>query len=173
MPAVKFVHVLKRIESLERDIEEIHALQSEINVERAYSTPIKISLEQQVNTLLNEKTKLMEVRIDNPPEHLTSENRKKPTVASELESRPVYSFEKYEELYFNHLYQKRSQGSAPSAELVESVSTEIVEKKKEEKGQLPSLAEKSLISKDTALKDTQSPSKRRADLLKDFPPLEY
>ena len=169
MSAIKFVHVLKRIESLERDIEEIHALQAEINVERGYSTPIKISLEQQVNNLLNEKTKLMEVRIDNPPEHLTLQNRKKSTASSELESRPSYSFQKYEELYFNHLYQKRAHSTVAPAELVERTSPEKVEKK----DLLPSLAEKSLVKKDTSMKTSQSSPKRRADLLKDLPPLEY
>ncbi|MES0491933.1 MAG: hypothetical protein ABUK01_18200 [Leptospirales bacterium] len=173
MPAVKFVHVLKRIESLERDIKEIHALQAEVNVERSYSTPIKISLEQQVNTLLNEKTKLMEVRIDNPPEQLITENRKKPTASSELESRPGFSFENYEELYFKRLYQKRTQTTVQPAELVEPATTEKFEEETREKSQLPSLAEKSLVKKETGLKDQQSSSKRRADLLKDLPPLEY
>lgn len=184
MSSVKFVHVLKRIEALDRDISEIHSLQAGINNDRNYATPLKISLEQQVNSLLNERTKLMEVRIENAPEHLDPTKR---TLSQDTEKGPHYSFESLERDYYKNLELKRkgyrpeeraplkpafsqegSQEESPSEPSlpVKSQKTEQPPAKKT----TPSLAEKSLEDSE---KGPSSFIKKRTDLLKDLPPLEY
>ena len=176
MSAVKFVHILKRIENLERDINEIQALQSEINGNRSYSTPVKISLEQQVNSLLNEKVKLMEVRIENPPEHL---DPTKKTAASERENKKIVTtFEALEQSYYETLAEKRN--SNISYENKEETFDSILEERVSvdstpavEKKSLPSLAQKSLVKGESKNDDEQSFLKKRTELLKDLPPLEY
>jgi len=178
MSAVKFVHILKRIENLERDINEIQALQSEINGNRSYSTPVKISLEQQVNNLLNEKVKLMEVRIENPPEHL---DPNKKTKVVELENQKVVTtFEALEQSYYEKLTEKR--GTKETYNNSEETFDSILEEKETlktatntqiEKKALPSLAQKSLVKGESKIDDEQNFLKKRTELLKDLPPLEY
>lgn len=176
MAAVKFVHVLKKIENLNRDISEIHALQNEINPDRDYSTPLKISLEQQVNTLLNEKTKLMEVRLDNAQESLNLD-KKKAVAGIITAGKPAASFDSLERQYYEFLrykrsnYEKESSYSQPLHS--ESLLPEKIEKiEKKESKNLPSLAEKSLHKPD-GREDDKSFLKRREDILKNLPPLEY
>jgi hypothetical protein len=163
---------MKRIESLDRDITEIQMLQEDINPDRSYSTPLKISLEQQVNNLLNEKTKLMEVRIENAPEYLNAENRKKETI--QKSKIPMFSFDDLERDYYEHLRYKRSNYNSDTVKLNENLVSESTLKTKKEPRSLPSLAEKSLIkSGDASLVDQKSFIKSREDLLKNLPPLEY
>ena len=183
MSSVKFVHVLKRIEALDRDIKEIHSLASEINSDRSYADPLKISLEQQVNNLLNERTKLMEVRIENAPEHLDPVKRKLPQAAKETTQKPVFSFDHFEREYYKNLDLKRKgyrpeerEPLKPVFKQEEQPESKEPEKKPENEPALPvkkttpSLAEKSL--EDTN-EGGSSFMKKRTDLLKDLPPLEY
>jgi hypothetical protein len=170
---------MKRIETLERDISEIHSLQQDIKVDREYSTPLKISLEQQINNLLNEKTKLMEVRIENAPAYFSNENKTSSTTNySDMKS--AFSFDGLEREYFETLRYKRSNYSYENPiniEKLQAASREHAEnefiEKLETKG-LPSLAEKSLVkSSGTLNEEEKSFIKRREDLLKNLPPLEY
>ena len=188
MSSVKFVHVLKRIEALDRDINEIHALQSGINNDRSYATPLKISLEQQVNNLLNERTKLMEVRIQNAPEHLDPTKREIPELTKGAEKGTHYSFELFERDYYKNLELKRKgyrpeerKPLKPSFSPEESAATSkepppapVPTKPREieppVKRPTPSLAEKSL---EEGKEGSSSFMKKRTDLLKDLPPLEY
>lgn len=71
MQVIKFVHVLRRIESIERDIEELHSLENNLPDEREYAEKVRIAIELEINNLLNEKIKLMELKIENPPEKIT------------------------------------------------------------------------------------------------------
>lgn len=173
MSPVKFVHVMKRIESLERDISEIHSLQQDIKTDREYSIPVKISLEQQINTLLNEKVKLMEVRIENAPDYFSSE--KNATTVSALSStKIVSSFDALERLYYENLRHKRSNYNYENSINLETLKKESIEPEKLDTKGLPSLAEKSLIKPAAGLsEDEKSFIKRREDLLKNLPPLEY
>lgn len=181
MSAVKFVHVLKRIEALDRDINEIHALTSGIPDDRSYATSIKISLEQQVNNMLAERTKLMEVRIENPPENLDPNRREiRDPNAKEASSGDKFSFEIFEKEYYEWIDEKRNlyAGSEPlrresreaKAPAKKSLSAEP---KLETAAPLPSLAEKSLLPGKAAKEEGGGEHKSRADLLKDLPPLEY
>ena len=176
---IKFVHVMKRIETLERDISEIHSLQQEVKVGREYTVPLKISLEQQVNNLLNEKVKLMEVRIENAPEYFNHETKVSKT-KNLSDSKAAVSFDAMEREYYENLRYKRNNynfESPVNMEKVEKLRAEnpIMEKneKLETKG-LPSLAEKSLPKSGNILNEEEkSFIKRREDLLKNLPPLEY
>jgi len=176
MAPVKFVHVMKRIETLQRDISEIHALQQDIHVDREYSVPLRISLEQQVNNLLNEKTKLMEVRIENAPEYFTKEKKIHQKTAIS-DSKAAMSFDHLEREYFENLRYKRSNYINENSVNIEKMTDQRVEGEKkgklETKG-IPSLAEKSLIKSGSNLNDDEKAFiKRREDLLKNLPPLEY
>jgi len=170
---------MKRIETLERDISEIHSLQQDIKVDREYSVPVKISLEQQVNNLLNEKVKLMEVHIENAPEYFKKENRTSSTANYSDAKKPV-SFDGLEREYFENLRYKRSnynQDSAINIDKLQPVDREQDEpevyEKLETRG-IPSLAEKSLARSGGALSEEEkSFIKRREDILKNLPPLEY
>jgi hypothetical protein len=171
---------MKRIETLERDISEIHSLQQEIKVDREYSNPVKISLEQQVNNLLNEKTKLMEVRIENAPEYFHHEKKVAKTVTLS-ESRTRVSFDALEREFYENLRHKRSNYNHENLVNVEKLTAQGAEVEKQaekheklETRGLPSLAEKSLVKSGDTINDEEKLFiKRREDLLKNLPPLEY
>lgn len=67
---MKVVHVLKRIEAIDEDIKDLKKLEKSISREKSFSTPIYMSIEQQINILLGERVKLFELPIENPPEGL-------------------------------------------------------------------------------------------------------
>lgn len=97
MSPVKFVHVLKRLEILDRDIAELRALEDNLNERRSYSDSMRISVELQINHLLNERVKLMELRIENPPEYLIPEKRELEDDAARLpEKRGRFKLEDFE-----------------------------------------------------------------------------
>ncbi len=64
---MKVVHVLKKIESIDEDIRELRKLEKSLARNKSFSTPIYMSIEKQINILLGDKIKLMELRIENPP----------------------------------------------------------------------------------------------------------
>jgi len=64
---MKVVHVLKKIENIDDDIRELRKLEKSLARNKSFSTPIYMSIEKQINILLGDKIKLMELRIDNPP----------------------------------------------------------------------------------------------------------
>lgn len=71
MLPVKVIHLIKRVEQIDREINELHHLVDDIDVARSYRNPLKIAAEQQINNLVGEKVKLMELKIENPPEFLS------------------------------------------------------------------------------------------------------
>ncbi len=66
---MKVVHVLKRIELIDEDIRELRKLEKTIDKDKSFSTPIYLSIEKQINLLLGERIKLIELPILNPPEN--------------------------------------------------------------------------------------------------------
>ncbi len=64
---MKVVHVLKKIENIDDDIRELRKLEKSLTRNTSFSTPIYMSIEKQINILLGDKIKLMELKIDNPP----------------------------------------------------------------------------------------------------------
>ena len=71
MQPVKVIHLIKRVEQIDREIAELHGLVDGIDSSRSYRNTLKIAAEQQINNLVGEKVKLMELTIANPPEFLT------------------------------------------------------------------------------------------------------
>jgi hypothetical protein len=70
---MKVVHVLKKIETIDNDIKELRKLEKSIAKDKSFTTPIYITIEKQINILLSERIKLLELKIANPPENLLSD----------------------------------------------------------------------------------------------------
>lgn len=70
---MKVVHVIKRIEMIDQDVKELKKLEKTVARNKSFSTPIYMSIEKQINLLLGERIKLLELRIENPPEALVEE----------------------------------------------------------------------------------------------------
>ena len=70
---MKVVHVLKRIETIDNDIKELRKLEKSIAKDKSFTTPIYMTIEKQINILLSERIKLLELKIANPPENLLSD----------------------------------------------------------------------------------------------------
>lgn len=150
--AIKFVHVLKRIEIINRDIQELHNIMDAMAQDRQYSDAIKISLESQVNVLLNERVKLMELKIENPPPQFEKQPE---THEQALKMSPQYDFEQ-----FNNNSQGSSRNFARNY-----VVSEVNPAKQTSKLNVTENEEK--IGKAPLSAMT------RSDILKDLPPLEY
>lgn len=67
---MKVVHVLKKIEEIDLDIKELRRLEKAVKKNKSFSTPIYMSIEKQINILLGERIKLLELKIENPPESM-------------------------------------------------------------------------------------------------------
>ncbi len=70
---MKIVHVLKRIEMIDNDIKELKKLEKTITRNKSFSTPIYMTIEKQINIMLGDRIKLLELKIDNPPTYLVEE----------------------------------------------------------------------------------------------------
>lgn len=75
MSTVKWIHVLKRIEKIEQNIEELIQIEKSISPKKEYYEPLLLSIEQQINHFVDERIKLRELKIENPPEYLLPENQ--------------------------------------------------------------------------------------------------
>ncbi|HNR90139.1 MAG TPA: hypothetical protein PKM65_17515 [Spirochaetota bacterium] len=64
---MKVIHALKRIETIDQDIRDLKKLEKTIKTNKSFSTPIYMSIEKQINILLGERIKLLELKIANPP----------------------------------------------------------------------------------------------------------
>ena len=71
MQVVKVIHLIKRVEQIDREIQELHQLVDGIDVGRSYRNTMKIAAEKKINDLVGERVKLMELTIANPPEFLS------------------------------------------------------------------------------------------------------
>lgn len=70
---MKVVHVIKRVETIDNDIKELRKLEKSLSRDKSFSTPIYMTIEKQINILLGERIKLLELRIANPPENFSGE----------------------------------------------------------------------------------------------------
>jgi hypothetical protein len=64
---MKVVHVIKRVETIDNDIKELRKLEKSIARDKSFTTPIYMTIEKQINILLGERIKLLELHIENPP----------------------------------------------------------------------------------------------------------
>ncbi len=76
---MKLVRLLKRLEMIDRDIAELRQIENDLMENRTYSDALKISLELQVNNLLNKRIKLMELNVDVPQDMAGKEEDIEPT----------------------------------------------------------------------------------------------
>jgi hypothetical protein len=70
---MKVIHIIKRIEEIDMDVRELKKLEKSIKKNKSFTTPIYMSIEKQVNILLGERIKMLELKIENPPESLRLE----------------------------------------------------------------------------------------------------
>jgi hypothetical protein len=82
---MKVVHVLKRIETIDEDIKDLRKLEKSLSKDKSFTTAIYMSIEKQINILLGERIKMLELKIDNPPEHMVEEIEGKPEEREEKE----------------------------------------------------------------------------------------
>jgi hypothetical protein len=71
---MKVVHVLKRLEAIDQDIKDLKKLERSLTQNKSFTTPIYLSIEKQINNLIGEKVKLIELVIANPPADFVNQN---------------------------------------------------------------------------------------------------
>lgn len=69
---MKVVHVIKRVETIDNDIKELRKLEKSIARDKSFTTPIFMTIEKQINILLGERIKMLDLQIQNPPESFTA-----------------------------------------------------------------------------------------------------
>lgn len=70
---MKVIHIIKKIETIDEDIKELRKLEKSLQKDKSFSTPIYISIEKQINILLGDRIKLLELKIANPPADLVKD----------------------------------------------------------------------------------------------------
>ncbi|MFN3604338.1 MAG: hypothetical protein ACK4UJ_06490 [Leptonema sp. (in: bacteria)] len=67
---LKAIHLIRKLERIERDIEEIHNLLQNLQMDREYSGKLKDSLLEEYHRLKNLKSEILKQKIYVPPESL-------------------------------------------------------------------------------------------------------
>jgi hypothetical protein len=70
---MKVIHIIKKIEDIDVDVRELKKLEKSVKKNKSFTTPIYMSIEKQINILLGERIKMLELKIENPPEALRKE----------------------------------------------------------------------------------------------------
>ncbi len=99
---MKLIHIIKRLQVIDRDLEELRQLEDQLTINRSYSDSLRISVELQINTLLNERIKLMELQINNPPDSLLDMQY---NVDADLHKKKKLSLDDYESAYLQRSLQ--------------------------------------------------------------------
>ena len=86
---MKVVHVIKRVETIDNDIKELRKLEKSIARDKSFTTPIFMTIEKQVNILLGERIKLLELQILNPPASFTTDTDDEKEEEIELPARVI------------------------------------------------------------------------------------
>lgn len=168
MASVKVIHLLKRVENIDREVAELHGLVDGIDSSRSYRNTLKIAAEQQINNLIGERVKLMELNIENPPAYLTDQVYPVPQV------RPVQPRITLDDLL----------GETNGTFNKSTSATQVMTYNDTHGGEsVPQMTRQSDIER-SAPKDSfnaplrqrrieKNPIKSRADILRDLPPLQY
>jgi hypothetical protein len=165
MQPVKVIHLIKRVEQIDKEIAELHGLVDGIDSSRSYRNTLKIAAEQQINNLIGEKVKLMELRIENPPDFLTKH------VYGSSETRPAQpriSLEALQARVTTTYHRPAAEADDmptgarnPLRSYTRMLSVEEI------------LPKSSTESTTRAKRAEKPPVKTRADILRDLPPLQY
>lgn len=75
MSSVRLIHVLNRMENIENNIRELINIEKSIPQKREYHQALYLAIEKEINHFLDERIKLRDLKIENPPENLKPENR--------------------------------------------------------------------------------------------------
>jgi hypothetical protein len=70
---MKVIHVLKKIEQIDDDIKELRKMEKALQRNKAFTTPIFMTIEKQINIMLGDRNKLLQLQIENAPEHIARE----------------------------------------------------------------------------------------------------
>ena len=70
---MKVIHVLKKIEALDQDIKELRKLEKSLERNKAFTAPIFMTIEKQINILLADRIKMLKLDIKNPPQSLLND----------------------------------------------------------------------------------------------------
>ena len=95
----RVIHVIKRIEEIDQDVRELKKLEKSVKKNKSFTTPIFMSIEKQINILLGERIKMLELKIANPPETMKKEiegDDEEIAVASPLKPEPAAGKKKKE-----------------------------------------------------------------------------
>ncbi len=85
---LKAIHLLHRLERLDRDLEELQLLQNSIQADRAYARTLKESLMEEFGRLRQLKSRILSQVIRTPPAGLTGEaESSKPAALPNAENR--------------------------------------------------------------------------------------
>ena len=164
--STKFVHVLSRIQEIDRDIQELKAVKAQLNTDRDYCYPVSISIELQMNNLVNERVKLMEAPMGDTPPGLHEDKRQ---FEKFLRARQgEFNVESAEEKFQNREASAKTTTDIPR--IIASASPES----KPAVGITKNMRN-SLLGKDEDKPEKPAPTTKlsRAELLKNLPPAEY
>lgn len=70
---MKVAHVVKRIEMIDDDVKQLKKLTHQLKKGKKYANPIIMSIEKQINILLAERIKYLDLKIENPPAFMNFE----------------------------------------------------------------------------------------------------
>lgn len=84
---MKVVHVLKRIEAIDSDIKELRKMEKSLQRNKSFTTPIYLSIEKQINILLGDRIKMLELKIENPPANMLEQTEEKRAIEAPLPSK--------------------------------------------------------------------------------------
>ncbi len=88
---MKVIHILKRMETIDEDIKDLRKMEKSLAKNKSFTTPIYMSIEKQINILLGERVKLLELQILNPPPELVEQ------IEGPIEEREVIEEDSVEE----------------------------------------------------------------------------
>ncbi|MBV6492288.1 MAG: hypothetical protein LDLANPLL_00281 [Turneriella sp.] len=165
MLPVKVIHLIKRVEQIDREVNELHGLVDGIDENRSYRNTMKIAAEKKINDLVGERVKLMELTIGNPPEFLSKyawpEDKKEPSQPRiALEQLLGSSNSTYEPMHYAE--KERSAESQPKNSLKEFTRMMNVDE---------ILPRAVADAHNKPRQKTQT--KTRAEILRDLPPMQY
>ena len=70
---MKVIHALKKIEQIDDDVRELRKMEKSLQRNKSFTTPIFMTIEKQINNLLGDKNKILELTLSNPPEAMARE----------------------------------------------------------------------------------------------------
>ena len=160
---------MKCLEVLDRDIKELQDLEESLTDNRTYSDALRISVELQINNLLNERVKLMELRIDNASEHLISFSKELEEPKIKLaKNRNKFNLKDFEEDYLDRLLKKNIEGG--SQNLKQAEIDLLIKQTKDVSRPRP---KDSYINMKGGEKVLPKRKKSTEEILKNLPQLEY